>query len=185
MTQSLTKYFCLSSHNTYLSGHQLVGASDVMMYEEALKIGFRCIELDCWDGADGEPIITHGYTLTSKITFKSVLEIIKKSAFKISPYPVIFSLEMHCSRPQQKRIAVLVSEILGLDNVLQLPEDLETYTNECQIATFASPETLKYKYILKCKGRRIIPQCFKQNFTDEELKSFDKEKLKTKQSDAK
>lgn len=127
MTQPLTKYLCLSSHNTYLAGHQLVGDSDDLMYEEALRLGFRCIELDCWDGPGGEPIITHGYTLTSKITMKSVLKVIKQSAFKVNPYPVIFSFEMHCSKPQQSRIAILVSEILGVENVLMLPDDLETY----------------------------------------------------------
>lgn len=131
MTQPLTKYFCLSSHNTYLSGHQLVGDSDDLMYEEALRLGFRCIELDCWDGDGplGEPMITHGYTLTSKITMKSVLKVIKQSAFKTNPYPVIFSFEMHCSKPYQSQIAVLVSEILGVDNVLMLPDDLEYCSN--------------------------------------------------------
>ncbi len=98
MSHPLSRYLCFSSHNTYLAGHQLVGDSDVLMYEEALSLGCRCIELDCWDGPDGEPIITHGYTLTSKITMKSALFTIKNSAFKISPYPVVLSLEMHCGK---------------------------------------------------------------------------------------
>lgn len=37
--------------------------------------------VDCWDGPDGEPMVQHGYTLTSKITFKSVIETINKYAF--------------------------------------------------------------------------------------------------------
>jgi hypothetical protein len=45
----------------------------VLMYEEALRIGCRCVELDCWDGPDGEPIVTHGFTLTSSITFENVI----------------------------------------------------------------------------------------------------------------
>ncbi|MEQ2169340.1 1-phosphatidylinositol 4,5-bisphosphate phosphodiesterase eta-2, partial [Goodea atripinnis] len=36
---------------------------------------------DCWDGQDGEPIVHHGYTLTSKILFKDVIETINKYAF--------------------------------------------------------------------------------------------------------
>lgn len=99
MTQPLAQYLCFSSHNTYLSGHQLKGDSDVMMYEEALRIGCRCVELDCWDGPDGEPVITHGFTLTSSLTFQSTIETISQVAFKISPYPVILSLEMHCKKP--------------------------------------------------------------------------------------
>jgi hypothetical protein len=37
--------------------------------------------VDCWDGPDGEPIVHHGYTLTSKILFKDVIETINKFAF--------------------------------------------------------------------------------------------------------
>ena len=40
-----------------------------------------CSSVDCWDGPDGEPIIHHGYTLTSKILFKDVIETINKYAF--------------------------------------------------------------------------------------------------------
>lgn len=39
------------------------------------------LSVDCWDGPDGEPIIHHGYTLTSKILFKDVVETINKYAF--------------------------------------------------------------------------------------------------------
>ena len=37
--------------------------------------------VDCWDGPDGEPIVHHGYTLTSKILFKDVIETVNKYAF--------------------------------------------------------------------------------------------------------
>lgn len=39
------------------------------------------LTVDCWDGPDGEPVVHHGYTLTSKILFKDVVEAINKNAF--------------------------------------------------------------------------------------------------------
>lgn len=40
--------------------------------------------MDTWDGPDDEPIIFHGYTLTSRIFFRDVLEAIKQYAFVAS-----------------------------------------------------------------------------------------------------
>jgi len=63
------------------------------------------VELDCWDGDDGSPLIYHGHTFTTKIPFRSVVEAINRSAFVTSPYPVILSIENHCSLQQQARMA--------------------------------------------------------------------------------
>lgn len=46
-----------------------------------LMCNFLVSTVDCWDGPDGEPVVHHGYTLTSKILFKDVVEAINKNAF--------------------------------------------------------------------------------------------------------
>lgn len=61
------------------------------MYEAQLLQGCRCLEIDCWDGRDGEPDVKHGHTLTSAIKFRDVIISVERYAFITSPYPVILS----------------------------------------------------------------------------------------------
>jgi phosphatidylinositol phospholipase C gamma-1 len=68
---------------------------------------------DCWDGQDGYPFIYHGHTMTSKIKFRDVVKCIKEHAFVTSEYPVILSIEDHCSLPQQRKMAESFQEIFG------------------------------------------------------------------------
>jgi hypothetical protein len=43
--------------------------------------------VDCWNGEDDEPVVTHGHTMMSKIKLRDVLQTLKEFAFIATPYP--------------------------------------------------------------------------------------------------
>ncbi|KAL2406612.1 1-phosphatidylinositol 4,5-bisphosphate phosphodiesterase 1 [Exophiala dermatitidis] len=240
LSYPLSSYFISSSHNTYLSGHQLYGEASVDGYKNVLRRGCRCLEIDVWDGdcdsdtssssdedeqgstkgrkrsdskpsrwnrvkarasrmrsrsrsgsqlnngpvldqvpaahapgtADGaaadrsakgsslspnylapqpsassnprsEPRVLHGYTLTQPITFRSVCESIKETAFLTNDLPLIVSLEVHASLSQQEIMVDIVREVWS-----GLLVDID---RKKDISVLPSPESLKRTILIKVK----------------------------------
>ncbi|XP_011810159.1 PREDICTED: 1-phosphatidylinositol 4,5-bisphosphate phosphodiesterase zeta-1 isoform X3 [Colobus angolensis palliatus] len=167
MTHPLNDYFISSSHNTYLVSDQLVGPSDLWGYVSALVKGCRCLEIDCWDGAQNEPVVYHGYTLTSKLLFKTVIQAIHKYAFMTSDYPVVLSLENHCSPAQQEIMADNLQTTFGESLLSDMLADFPD--------TLPSPEALKFKVLVKNKKIGTLKETHDRKGSDKRGDNQDKE----------
>jgi phosphatidylinositol phospholipase C delta len=98
----LNDYYINTSHNTYdsfndftyklnwiycryLFNTQVSGDSNPEAYNRALRAGCRAVEIDCYDGDNGRPIVKHGYTFVKPCLFESIIRFIEPNLFKVSP----------------------------------------------------------------------------------------------------
>lgn len=144
LDRPLNEYFISSSHNTYLLGRQVAGSSSTEAYIRALQRACRCVEIDCWDGPDGRPIVLHGRTMTSSVLFADCISSIGKYAFVESPYPLILSLEVHCNDEQQQvMVDIMLKELSGW---------LVHEPYMAHPAVLPSPEDLRLRILVKVKA---------------------------------
>ncbi|CAF1576103.1 unnamed protein product [Rotaria magnacalcarata] len=143
MTRPITDYFIATSHNTYIRDTQIYGECTPETYIHALRTGCRAVEMDCYDGDNMEPIVYHGNTLTTPITFREIIMAIKPEAFSVSPYPIFLNIENHCTYQQQGIMARLLKEVFR-DQLLSEPL-VENFDK------LPSPEDLKYKVLIRSR----------------------------------
>jgi hypothetical protein len=159
----LCDYIINSTHNTYLTGHQLHGKSSAEMYGFAMFDGYRLVELDCYDGINDDILITHGYTLVTKLHLKDILSELKLTAFNESPFPVILSIENHCDLSHQNSMAEKCKRILQdlyMFPVDPIPEYLPTLKD------------LENKFIIKTSGKRVPSEKITQPIKRKEVNKF-------------
>ncbi|XP_062905177.1 1-phosphatidylinositol 4,5-bisphosphate phosphodiesterase delta-1-like [Mobula hypostoma] len=146
MTKPLDQYYISSSHNIHLLTNLLEDSSSTEAIISELNKGCRWMELECWNGRNGEPVIYHGFALTSEVLLRDVMEVINNYAFTVTPYPFILLLRSYCSIEQEKVMVQVMESILG-DKLLYKPF----------IGTMPSPEELKGKILVKLKRvNRVI-----------------------------
>jgi len=81
----------------------------------------------------------------SRIFLADVVDTIKEYAFKVSPYPLILSIENHCSIVQQLKMVEILRDTLGeMLDVPPVTPDMEF---------LPSPEALKNKILIK--GQKV------------------------------
>ncbi|KAL4934122.1 putative 1-phosphatidylinositol-4,5-bisphosphate phosphodiesterase Plc1 [Aspergillus undulatus] len=151
----LNEYFVSSSHNTYLLGRQVAGSSSTEAYISALTQGCRCVEIDCWDGADGRPIVSHGRTMTTSVLFADCITVINRYAFFSSEFPLIISLEVHCNPEQQLAMVKIMKDTFG-DQLILEPILSNSFV-------LPSPDELKRRILIKVKTCDETPDTLRQD----------------------
>lgn len=111
----------------------------------SLDVGYRQRSRRNSSPPRGEPIVTHGHTLTIPCGFREVCEAIKDSAFANNHLPIIISLEVHADWEQQEVMVQIMKEVW---QDLLLTESIENFDPRFRVPTLGD---LQRKILVKVK----------------------------------
>lgn len=132
-----------------------------------LKIAFILFAVDVWDDAnETQPVVYHGYTMTSKILLQGVLQTINEVAFATSPYPVILSIENRCKKLENHRKMAQLMKAIFKDRLYTRSVD----PSETQ---FPSPEDLRYRIFIKGSKSEIVTRYLDDDMETRHLLCFE------------
>jgi hypothetical protein len=162
MTNPLSHYWINSSHDTYLNNwsrknNGLNGQPDEQMYLAALCRGVRCLEIDVWDGLDGEPVVARNIPKVEEDPCLGVVIVLKavRQFLVAQPksFPVILNIENHCSYPVQERLATILFDILGSIGLIVVPDDSDSVD---EFDLLPSPASMAGKVLVMGKRPTVI-----------------------------
>ncbi|XP_021351592.1 uncharacterized protein LOC110449213 [Mizuhopecten yessoensis] len=125
----------------------------------------------------GKDIPTALRTHCNSASTDTLVEAINKSAFVMSPYPVIMSIENHCSIIQQQKMALIFQSVFGEKLVTTFLFE----SDFCEDPQLPSPCQLKFKILVKYKKIR-----YQESYTLRKLRtSVDSQDSQTGEQDDK
>lgn len=79
-------------NSTFVYSKPDVDAWNVLFLCVSLLSSPHLLAVDCWDGDDGNPIIYHGYTFVTKISFEAVVQVPSFQLLSLTRIPLRFWL---------------------------------------------------------------------------------------------
>ncbi|CAF0911284.1 unnamed protein product [Didymodactylos carnosus] len=137
MTKPLTDYYINTSHNTYLFQSQVYGDSNAEAYNRVLLKGGRAVELDCYDGYDGRPIVKHAWTLQKEMA--RVLKEILQEYLLTEALPTTNPSVLPSPEALKKKVLIRSRQIAQATKATETPPTTETPQEEDEDDSPADP----------------------------------------------